>query len=176
MWKNRQESGGMEGALVVLLLACIIIKSGLLAFCLYAARPAENDEKKRSLLPRNQHVPWKIVVGSRCCWIWRSDHPRFCWKEDTTKGCQSSLWNLGVPFETWVMLRYIYFFQIICITPLMFNIDPENRPCHPKRKGSSSNHHFSGSMLNFWGVRRPGWPNLFRDDGLIIPPRPAILN
>lgn len=36
--KIAQESGGMEGALVVLLLACIIIKSGLLAFCLYAAR------------------------------------------------------------------------------------------------------------------------------------------
>jgi hypothetical protein len=33
-----QESGGMEGALVCLLVACIIIKSGLLVFCLYAAR------------------------------------------------------------------------------------------------------------------------------------------
>ena len=28
--------------------------------------------------------------------------------------------------------------------PLMFSIDPENGP-KPKRKGSSSNHHFSGS-------------------------------
>ena len=28
---------------------------------------------------------------------------------------------------------------------------PENKP-GPKRKGSSSNHHFSGAMLNFQGV------------------------
>lgn len=40
---GEEESGGMEGALVVLLLACIIIKSGLLAFCLYAARRGESE-------------------------------------------------------------------------------------------------------------------------------------
>ena len=32
-----------------------------------------------------------------------------------------------------------------------FNIAPENRP-NAKRKGLSSNHHFSGAMLNFGGV------------------------
>ena len=26
--------------------------------------------------------------------------------------------------------------------------------CHPKRKGSSSNHHFLGAMLNFQGVNK----------------------
>ncbi|CAK9105578.1 unnamed protein product [Durusdinium trenchii] len=40
---GEEESGGMEGPLVCLLLACIIIKSGLLAFCLYAARRGESE-------------------------------------------------------------------------------------------------------------------------------------
>ena len=37
-------------------------------------------------------------------------------------------------------------------TPRKFNIAPENR-LDPKRKASSSNHPFSGAMLNFGGVR-----------------------
>lgn len=40
---GEEESGGMENALVCLLVACIIIKSGLLAFCLYAARRGESE-------------------------------------------------------------------------------------------------------------------------------------
>ena len=40
-------------------------------------------------------------------------------------------------------------------TPWKFNSEftPENlQNYHPKRKGSSSNYHFSGAMLNFKGV------------------------
>jgi len=40
---GEEESGGMEGALVALLVACIIIKGGLLVFCLYAARRGESE-------------------------------------------------------------------------------------------------------------------------------------
>lgn len=40
---GEEESGGMENALVCLLVACIVIKSGLLAFCLYAARRGESE-------------------------------------------------------------------------------------------------------------------------------------
>ena len=36
-------------------------------------------------------------------------------------------------------------------TPWKFNSSPL-KISHPKRKGSSSNHHFSGAMLNFGGV------------------------
>ena len=36
------------------------------------------------------------------------------------------------------------------VTPPKFNIAPESDL--PNRKGSSSNHHFSGAMLNFRGV------------------------
>ncbi len=52
-----------------------------------------------------------------------------------------SLW-LGRSFPQW-----------ICSHPrsLTASLPPENRP-GPKRKGSSSKHHFSGAkMLNFWG-------------------------
>ena len=39
------------------------------------------------------------------------------------------------------------------VTPWKFISSPL-KIYHPKRKGSSSNHHFSGAMLNFWGVNQ----------------------
>ena len=63
------------------------------------------------------------------------------------------------------------FFSECCIpertnregTHLKFNTGPEKLP-GPKRKGSSSNHHFSGAMLNFGGVSVTneglGWDSL----------------
>lgn len=122
MWKkNRQESGGMEGALVVLLLACIIIKSGLLAFCLYAARRGRHfcDEKKGGTenFPEKKHS--RMFPGKRVGWktmplllqwflfgghvssarvVGFGDPPCLFLegtdrfvKKDTAKGCQSSV-------------------------------------------------------------------------------------
>ena len=42
----------------------------------------------------------------------------------------------------------------ITFTPRKFNSSPRKRG-FPKRKGSSSNHHFLGATLNFWGVTKP---------------------
>lgn len=136
MWKkNRQESGGMEGALVVLLLACIIIKSGLLAFCLYAARRGRHfcDEKKgrnRKLSRKKTltNVPLeKEWVGRRCLyfcngfflgdmsvlrgWLDLEIRHVFFWKEQTALLRKTQPRGAKVPFETWVMLRYIIFFR-----------------------------------------------------------------
>ena len=49
------------------------------------------------------------------------------------------------------------------ITPWKFNSSPL-KIYHPKRKGSSSNHHFSWAMLNFWGFShsKPGDTTLKR--------------
>ena len=47
------------------------------------------------------------------------------------------------------------------VTPWKFNSSPL-KIYHPKRNGSSSNHHFSGVMLNFGGVFRLLCLSLFR--------------
>ena len=54
----------------------------------------------------------------------------------------------------WIGSRWALFGKGREGTPWKFNSSPL-KIYQPKRKGSSSNHHFSGAMLNFWGVN--GW-------------------
>ena len=49
----------------------------------------------------------------------------------------------GLRFSTFMSHNY---------TPEILQLAPENRLGLPKRKGSSSNYHFAGAMLNFGGV------------------------
>ena len=51
------------------------------------------------------------------------------------------------------LYREVWVPSAIQVTPWKFNSSPL-KIYHPKRKGSSSNHHFSGAMLNFWGVNQ----------------------